>query len=92
LENNTVALTVTPNAGYELDSMTYAPASGTAVVITPDANGVYSFTMPAEAVTVTAIYEDIPAITYAITSDGAAGSNAETYCQNHENCVFVAEE
>ena len=56
MENNTVALTVTLNAGYELDSMTYTPASGTAVVITPDANGVYSFTMPAEAVTVTATY------------------------------------
>ena len=56
LENSTVALTVTPNASYELDSITYAPAGGTAVVITPDANGVYSFTMPAEAVTVTATY------------------------------------
>lgn len=68
-ENATVILTATPAQGYELDSLTYTPAGGAAVVITADASGVYSFLMPAANVTVSATFRQT---VYAITTDGAA--------------------
>lgn len=68
-ENATVILTATSAQGYELDSLTYTPAGGAAVVITADASGVYSFLMPAANVTVSATFRQT---VYAITTDGAA--------------------
>ena len=68
-ENATVILTATPAQGYELDSLTYTPAGGAAVVITADASDVYSFLMPAANVTVSATFRQT---VYAITTDSAA--------------------
>ena len=43
-ENEAVALTVSPNPGYELASLTYTPAYGSAEGIAADAGCNYSFT------------------------------------------------
>lgn len=54
---DTVIVTVSATAGYELTSLTYsenANVAGTA--ITPDVNGVYSFTMPDSDVTLNAVF------------------------------------
>ena len=84
-ENATVILTATPAQGYELDSLTYTPAGGAAVVITADASGVYSFLMPAANVTVSATFRQT---VYAITTDGAA----RAYCYNDSyEQVFTTE-
>ena len=54
-DGDTVTLTVTPDAGYEVDTVS---VNGT--TITP-AGGVYSFVMPEADVTVTATFKAIPA-------------------------------
>jgi len=54
-----VTVTVTPNSGYVLDTLTYTPAGGSATAITK-VKGEYSFTMPATAVTVNATFVEIP--------------------------------
>ena len=52
---NTIKLTVTPDEGYRLASLSYTPHGGTPVPITEtDKNGRYFFAMPAGDVTVTA--------------------------------------
>ena len=71
LKNETVTLTVSPNAGYELSSLTYTPAGGAAVEITADDNGEYSFTMPAVDVMVSAAFRQI---VFTVTVNGGTGS------------------
>ena len=43
---DTVTLTVTPNEGYELESITVTDADGNNVPLTDNGDGTYSFTMP----------------------------------------------
>ena len=61
--NERVTFTVTPDAGYVLKSLTVARKNGTEVNYTQNANGSYSFTMPASHITVKAefvlAFEDI---------------------------------
>jgi len=49
-----VTVTVTPDSGYTLRSLTIKDAGGNAVSYTDNKNGTYTFTMPASAVTVSA--------------------------------------
>ena len=57
---DTVTLTVTPDKGSELTSLTVT-ATGAAVTVNPDQNdpNLYSFVMPATGVTVTATFKEI---------------------------------
>ena len=73
-ENDLVTLTVTPDAGYAIGTVSYTPEGGSATTITP-VNGVYSFTMPDANVTVSATFT---AIHYTINLDvqPAAASTA----------------
>jgi uncharacterized repeat protein (TIGR02543 family) len=59
----TVTLTVTPDAGYELASLTVTAKSGSKLTLMSLGDGKYSFKMPAEAVTVEAVF--VPAGTAA---------------------------
>ena len=68
-----VTITVTPDKGYELDSLTVKDASGNKLKLTDKGNGKYTFTMPGSKVTVTAefveeqaasIFADVPADVY----------------------------
>ena len=54
----TVTLTVTPDEGYALSSLTVTDAKGNAVAVT-ETGGAYSFRMPASKVTVTAAFAKI---------------------------------
>lgn len=54
----TVTLTVTPDEGYALSSLTVTDAKGNAAQLT-ETDGVYSFQMPASKVTVTAAFAEI---------------------------------
>ena len=49
-----VTITVTPDKGYELDSLTVKDASGNKLKLTDKGNGKYTFTMPGSKVTVSA--------------------------------------
>lgn len=51
-ENDEVILTVTPDKGYKLGTLTVKDANGTEIDVSAD----YKFTMPAKAVTVTATF------------------------------------
>ncbi|MCD7823212.1 MAG: hypothetical protein LUG86_04245 [Oscillospiraceae bacterium] len=51
---DTVSFTVVPNAGYAVGEVTVTSASGPVSVT--ESNGVYSFVMPAEAVTINAVF------------------------------------
>lgn len=54
-------ITVTPQTGYEAESVTVIGDSGNAVSCVPVTGTVYQFTMPAEDVTVTVIFKEVPA-------------------------------
>lgn len=54
-----VKVTATPNLGYEVESVTASQENGTAVDLTAGAeSGVYTFTMPASNVTVSATFKE----------------------------------
>ena len=68
-----VTVTVTPDKGYELDTITVKDASGNKLKLTDKGNGKYTFTMPASKVTVSAefveeqaasTFADVPADAY----------------------------
>ena len=59
----TVTITVAPNEGYELGSLTVTDANGNRISLTNAGDGKYTFTMPSSKVTVTATFtavEEIP--------------------------------
>ena len=58
-QGTTVTLTVTPNEGYELASLTITKSSGEEVKFTDKGNGKFSFTMPGSKVTVEAVFKVI---------------------------------
>ena len=51
-----VTLTATPDAGYTVGQVTVTDANGNVVPVTQNADGTYSFTMPATAVSVNALF------------------------------------
>ena len=72
-KDDRVTITVTPDKGYELDSLTVKDASGNKLKLTDKGNGKYTFTMPGSKVTVSAefveeqaasIFADVPADAY----------------------------
>lgn len=52
-----VTVTVTPDEGYELDTLTVKDANGKDVAVTKNADGTYTYTQPAGKVTVTANFK-----------------------------------
>ena len=61
-----VTITVTPDKGYELDSLTVKDVSGNKLKLTDKGNGKYTFTMPGSKVTVSAEFvEEQAASTFA---------------------------
>lgn len=55
-EGDEVTVTVKPDAGFELDELTVTDEDGEEVELAENADGTYSFTMPAGDVTVTATF------------------------------------
>ena len=49
-KGDTVTITVTPDKGYELDTIAVKDANGNTVKLTDKGNGKYTFTMPASKV------------------------------------------
>jgi uncharacterized repeat protein (TIGR02543 family) len=69
----TVTVTVTPGSGKQLaaDSLRYTADGGATYMTVTATGGVYSFTMPAGDVTVTAQFEDVPAGAHTVLVDSA---------------------
>lgn len=55
----TVTVTVTPDEGYELNTLTATDASGNQLTLTGKDNGIYTFTMPASKVDLAATFTEI---------------------------------
>ncbi len=73
-KGETVTLTVTPNAGYELDKLTVKDAAGGAVTVTNN-----KFTMPASKVTVTATFKEADYdVKIAASTNGAVTTSPES--------------
>ena len=58
-EGETVTITVTPNKGYELESLTVTDSKDNQIRLTDLGGGKYSFTMPASQVTVVASFAPV---------------------------------
>ena len=58
-KGDTVTITVTPDAGYELGKLTVTDAKGNTLTVTDKGNGKYTFTMPDGKVTVTPTFTKI---------------------------------
>jgi len=66
-EGETVTVTVTPDSGYVVNEVFYKPVSDENRTEIPAVDGVYSFTMPHEKVTVTATFKEDNAIIGTLT-------------------------
>ena len=58
-KGNTVTVTITPDAGYQLDKLTVTDAKGKTVDVTDKGNGKFTFTMPDSKVTITPTFSKI---------------------------------
>ena len=59
-KDETVTVTIMPDPGYTLDDLTATDSQGEPVRLTDQGGGVYTFTMPGRAVTVTAVFAPLP--------------------------------
>lgn len=57
---STVTLTVTPDSGYMLDTLTVTDSRGNEIKLTAQGGGKYTFTMPSRAVTIKATFSPLP--------------------------------
>ena len=57
-KGDTVTITVTPDKGYTLESLTVLDKDGKALALTDKGGGRYTFTMPAGKITVKAVFMD----------------------------------
>ena len=57
-KGSTVTVTVTPDKGYALETLTVTDKNGSALDLTDKGNGKYTFTMPSSPVTVAATFMD----------------------------------
>ena len=58
-KGDTVTVTVTPDAGYQLDKLTVTDAKGNTISVTKKSDGKYTFTMPDSKVTITPTFSKI---------------------------------
>ena len=58
-KGNTVTVTVTPDAGYQLDKLTVTDAKGKAIAVTKKSDSKYTFTMPDSKLTITPTFSKI---------------------------------
>lgn len=81
-----VTFSVTTNEGYNFEgvSVTYTDGTSGTIALTENADGTYSFTMPDNAVTITAEFSVIP-VGYAITTECIPSGGG--YCHVYVNNV-----
>ena len=96
-QGKVIILTALPNSGYVLKSPTVTTASGTSVPVANQSSGKYTFTMPAAAVTVKAVFsaqETDPDFPFADVAkgqwyaDGVAWASANGVVSGYPNGSF----
>ena len=78
----TVTITVTPDEGYELESLTVLNSRGEEIALTDKGGGKYTFTMPASRVTVEASFAPAP-LPFEDVAPGAWYEEAVRYAYFH---------
>ena len=68
---STVTITVTPDAGYELEKLTVTDSKGNEVELTPAGQNQYTFTMPGSKVEIKASFKPAETITFTDAAEGA---------------------
>ena len=68
---STVTITVTPDAGYELEKLTVTDSKGNEVALTPAGQNRYTFTMPGSNVEIKASFKPAETITFTDVAEGA---------------------
>ena len=68
---STVTITVTPDAGYELEKLTVTDSKGNEVALTPAGQNQYTFTMPGSNVEIKASFKPAETITFTDVAEGA---------------------
>ena len=68
---STVTITVTPDAGYELEKLTVTDSKGNEVELTPAGQNQYTFTMPGSKVEIKASFKPAETITFTDVAEGA---------------------
>ena len=71
-----VTITVTPDSGKQISSVTVKDASGESIDVTINKDGTYTFLIPDSEVTVDITFEEIPPAEYSITLNFGEGGNA----------------
>ena len=66
-----MTITVKPDSGYELDTLTVKDASGSKIKVKDKGDGKFTFTMPASKVTVSAEFAEIETLDFADVSTDA---------------------
>lgn len=80
----TFRFTVTPDEGYELDSLTATDSRGTELELKYEGNGEYSFKMPAGQVKIQATFREISAeLPFTDVPEGAWYEDAAAYVYQH---------
>ena len=80
-KGDTVTITVKPDSGYELDTLTVKDASGSKIKVKDKGNGKFTFTMPASKVTVSAEFAEIETLDFADVSTSAYYYEAVKWAQ-----------
>ncbi len=70
-----VTVTVKPDNGYQVKTVTVTDANGVSIAVTDNGDGTYTFTQPESRVTVRAEFEKIPASGESGTVGGNSGGN-----------------
>ena len=70
-KGDTVTITVKPDSGYELDTLTVKDANGSKIKVKDKGDGKFTFTMPASKVTVSAEFAEIETLDFADVSTDA---------------------
>lgn len=86
-EGETVALSINPDAGYQLSSLTVNEVDVTSDV----EDDAYSFSMPAANVTVAAVFEEIPSGTRTYTITWNSNNNSESIGSYTDNWSVTAD-
>lgn len=73
-KGDTVTVTVRPDTGYQLDTITVTDQTGKEITLTDNGDGTFSFTMPASSVTVKAAFQPIA---FPVFTDVPSGSYYE---------------